>query len=134
MAAMSGAWLRKKVRHSWLGGPRRLTTYLATLDCAPCEPSSDWHACARAPRGGSCEVAPQAGAVGVDRYSVTGEFLRCRLCQSADGELCHRIDAKHGGAIVPRNGGRADDPGTTAPAGRTSILRSPPVMSLTFFA
>ena len=24
--------------------------------------------------------------------------------------------------------------GTTAPAGRTSILRSPPVMSLTFFA
>src|SRR5260370_27070564 len=35
MAAMSGAWLRKKVRHSWLGGPRRLTMYLATLDCAP---------------------------------------------------------------------------------------------------
>jgi hypothetical protein len=23
MAAMSGAWLRKKVRHPWLGGPRR---------------------------------------------------------------------------------------------------------------
>src|SRR6476620_2829739 len=35
MAAMSGAWLRKKVRHPWLGGPRRLTMYLATLDCAP---------------------------------------------------------------------------------------------------
>ena len=34
MAAMSGAWLRKKVRHAWLGGPRRLTMYLATLDCA----------------------------------------------------------------------------------------------------
>jgi len=34
MAAMSGAWLRKKVRHPWLGGPRRLTMYLATLDCA----------------------------------------------------------------------------------------------------
>jgi hypothetical protein len=32
MAAMSGAWLRKKVRHPWLGGPRRLTMYLATLD------------------------------------------------------------------------------------------------------
>src|SRR6266566_1520791 len=31
MAAMSGAWLRKKVRHPWLGGPRRLTMYLATL-------------------------------------------------------------------------------------------------------
>jgi hypothetical protein len=27
MAAMSGAWLRKKVRHPWLGGPRRLTTW-----------------------------------------------------------------------------------------------------------
>ena len=25
MAAMSGAWLRRKVRHPWLGGPRRLT-------------------------------------------------------------------------------------------------------------
>ena len=31
---MSGAWLRRKVRHPWLGGPRRLTMYLATLDCA----------------------------------------------------------------------------------------------------
>jgi len=30
MAAMSGAWLCKKVRHPWLGGPRRLTMYLAT--------------------------------------------------------------------------------------------------------
>jgi hypothetical protein len=34
MEAMSGAWLRKKVRHPWLGGPRPLTMYLATLDCA----------------------------------------------------------------------------------------------------
>jgi hypothetical protein len=34
MAAMSGAWLRRKVRHPWLGGPLRLTMYLATLDCA----------------------------------------------------------------------------------------------------
>jgi len=39
MAAMSGAWLRKKVRHPWLGGPRRLTMYLATLDCATSTPS-----------------------------------------------------------------------------------------------
>jgi len=38
MAAMSGAWLRKKVRHPWLGGPRRLTMYLATLDCATSNP------------------------------------------------------------------------------------------------
>src|SRR5437667_6938269 len=38
MAAMSGAWLRKKVRHPWLGGPRRLTMYLATLGCAISNP------------------------------------------------------------------------------------------------
>src|SRR5882757_4780402 len=31
MAAMSGAWLRKKVRHSWLGDPRRLTMYLTPV-------------------------------------------------------------------------------------------------------
>src|SRR3984957_12530105 len=35
MAAMSGAWLRKKVRHPWLGRARRLTMYLATLDFKP---------------------------------------------------------------------------------------------------
>ena len=35
MAAMSGAWLRRKVRQPWLGGPRRLTMYLATLDARP---------------------------------------------------------------------------------------------------
>jgi hypothetical protein len=39
MATMSGAWLRKKVRHPWLGGLRRLTMYLATLDCATSNPS-----------------------------------------------------------------------------------------------
>src|SRR5260370_35061396 len=39
MAAMSGAWLRKKVGHPWLGGPRRLTMYLAALDCATSNPS-----------------------------------------------------------------------------------------------
>jgi hypothetical protein len=27
------------VRHPWLGGPRRLTMYLATLDCATSNPS-----------------------------------------------------------------------------------------------
>jgi hypothetical protein len=32
MAAMSGAWLRRKVRHSWDGGPHRLTMYFATLE------------------------------------------------------------------------------------------------------
>ncbi|MCA6113193.1 hypothetical protein [Bradyrhizobium cenepequi] len=39
MAAISGAWLRKKVRHPWLGDPRRFTMYLATLDCATSNPS-----------------------------------------------------------------------------------------------
>src|ERR1700679_1004622 len=39
MAARSGAWFRKKVRHPWLGGPRRLAMYLATLDCAISNPS-----------------------------------------------------------------------------------------------
>jgi hypothetical protein len=31
---MPGAWLCKKVRHPWLGGARRSTMYLVTLDCA----------------------------------------------------------------------------------------------------
>jgi hypothetical protein len=32
MAAMSGEWLRRKVRHPWEGGQDRLTMYFATLD------------------------------------------------------------------------------------------------------
>ena len=32
IAAMSGAWLRRKVRHPGEGGPHRLTIYFATLD------------------------------------------------------------------------------------------------------
>jgi hypothetical protein len=32
MAAMSGAWLRRKVRHPLDGGRHRLTIYFATLD------------------------------------------------------------------------------------------------------
>jgi hypothetical protein len=39
MAVMSGAWLCKKARHPWLGGLRRFTKYLATLDCATSNPS-----------------------------------------------------------------------------------------------
>src|SRR5258706_14706050 len=31
MAAMSGAWLRRKVDQPWDGGPHRLTMYFATL-------------------------------------------------------------------------------------------------------
>ena len=32
MAAMSDAWLRRKVHQPWDGGPHRLTMYFATLD------------------------------------------------------------------------------------------------------
>jgi hypothetical protein len=32
LAAMSGAWLRRKVHHPWDGGPHRFTMYFATLD------------------------------------------------------------------------------------------------------
>ena len=32
LAAMSGAWLRRKVDQPWDGGPHRLTMYFATLD------------------------------------------------------------------------------------------------------
>jgi hypothetical protein len=39
MAAMSGAWLRKKVRDPWLGDALRLTMYFTTLDCAISNPS-----------------------------------------------------------------------------------------------
>ena len=38
MAATSGAWLRKKVRHPWLGGPRRLIMYLAMLELRDFKP------------------------------------------------------------------------------------------------
>src|SRR6516165_4146212 len=39
MAAMSGAWLRRKVRHPWDGGPHRLTMYFATLARETSKPS-----------------------------------------------------------------------------------------------
>ena len=35
---MSGARLCKKVRHPWLGGPRRLTMYLATPEMRDLKP------------------------------------------------------------------------------------------------
>jgi hypothetical protein len=34
MAAMSGEWLRRKVRHPWEGGQDRLNMYFATLELA----------------------------------------------------------------------------------------------------
>ena len=37
MAAMSGAWIRRKVRHPGEGRPLRLTIYFATLDKAELE-------------------------------------------------------------------------------------------------
>jgi hypothetical protein len=39
IAAISAAWLYRKVRNPWLGGPRRFTMYFATLDCATGKPS-----------------------------------------------------------------------------------------------
>src|SRR6266851_847654 len=39
MAAMSGAWLRRKADQPWDGGPHRLTMYFATLDCETSKPS-----------------------------------------------------------------------------------------------
>src|SRR5207248_241960 len=39
MAAMSGEWLCRKVRHPWEGGQDRLTMYFATLDSATSKPS-----------------------------------------------------------------------------------------------
>jgi hypothetical protein len=36
---LAGNPFGRKVRHPWLGGPRRLTMYLATLDCATSNPS-----------------------------------------------------------------------------------------------
>jgi hypothetical protein len=59
MAAISGAWFRRKVRHPWLGGPRRLTMYLATLDCATSNPSlssSPWMR--GAPQSGFSDAHP----------------------------------------------------------------------------
>jgi hypothetical protein len=70
IAAMSSPWLRKKVCHPWLGGPRRLIMYLATLDCATSNPSlssSPWM------RG-----APQSGFSTLIRWSI-----RAAPCRSA---------------------------------------------------
>ena len=39
MAAMSGAWFRRKVPHPWLGGLGRWIMYFATLDWATSNPS-----------------------------------------------------------------------------------------------
>src|SRR5258706_15304205 len=79
IAAMSGAWLHRKVRHSWLGGPRRLTMYLATLDWATSNPSlrsSPWI------RG-----APQSGfSMLIRRISAASHHGRYRsaICQGGD--------------------------------------------------
>ena len=78
MAAMSGAWLRRKVRHPWFGGPRRLTMYWATLDCATSNPSlssSPWM------RG-----APQSG------FSMLIRRINTRRFVSICGRLPGRRD------------------------------------------
>src|ERR1019366_3568539 len=72
IAAMSGAWLRRKVSHPRPGGPRRLTMYLATLGCATSNPSlrtSPWR------RG-----APHRG------FSM----LICRINARSPASICGR--------------------------------------------
>src|ERR1700694_2793511 len=72
MAEMSGAWFRRKVRHPWLGGPLRLTMYVATVDCATLNPSlrsSPWM------RG-----APQS------KFSI----LICRITVRSSKSICGR--------------------------------------------
>jgi len=89
MAAMSGAWLRRKVRHPWLGGPRRLTMYLATLDCATSNPSlssSPWM------RG-----APQSGfSTLIRRINTRSSVSICGRppCGDAGGQVVIRRQLK----------------------------------------
>jgi len=69
MAAMSGAWLRSKVRHSWLGGTHHLTMYLATVDWATSKPSLSSSPCMRG--------APQS------EFSLFIRLINARRCSHA---------------------------------------------------
>jgi hypothetical protein len=74
MAAMSGAWLCKKVRHPWLGGLGRLTMYFATLDCATSNPSlsnSPWMRGAPPMRIFDADPPDQYAQFGVDLRSAS---------------------------------------------------------------
>ena len=92
MAAMSGAWFRRKVRHSWLGGPRRLTMYLATVDCATLNPSlrsSPWmRGAPQSITQSFCPVREACSPVGVG-LSQSGNFL-----QLEGGAAHHRAVAE----------------------------------------
>jgi hypothetical protein len=91
MAAMSGAWLCKKVRHPWLGGARRLTMYLATLDCATSNPSLSSSPCAARPKAdfrrssaGSMRAAPCRSAVALPgRATSNASSCESRPCANA---------------------------------------------------
>ena len=69
-------WLCNKVRHPSLGGPRRLTMYLATLDCATSNPSLS-----------SCRSAPHP--VGATSNA-----------SSSKSRLCANARASRAGSIV----------------------------------
>src|ERR1700738_5344992 len=53
VAAISGVWLRKKVRHPWLGGSRRLNMYLGDARLRDLKPELEQFAVMRG--------APQSG-------------------------------------------------------------------------
>src|SRR3954447_16802118 len=85
-AAMSGAWLCKRVRNPWLGGPRRLTMYLATLDCATSNASlvNAW----RAPKRILHAHPPDHRAASF-RSAVASLWARLPTPVAAKAGLCH---------------------------------------------
>jgi hypothetical protein len=84
--------LRKKVRHPWLGGPRRLTMYLATLDCATSNPSlTVRRGCVARPKAGfRRSSAGQSAQLRVDPRSPS---QRARLPTPVCTENLIRVDA-----------------------------------------
>src|SRR6266481_2253486 len=103
MAAMSGAWLRKKVRHPWLGGPRRLTMYLATLDCAISNPSlssSPWMRGAAEQPHHSASLGDSIPASTQIRFSVHTASSGGRVLQARGQHEGRRVQGHDGPAVV----------------------------------
>jgi hypothetical protein len=111
MAAMSGAWFRRKVRHPWLGGPRRLTMYVATVDCATLNPSlrsSPWmRGAPQSITQSFCPVREACSPVGVG-LSQSGNFL-----QLEGGAARHRAAAETRQHDPSALIAEPSDPGTT---------------------
>src|SRR5260370_33494522 len=94
MAAMSGAWLRRKVDQPWDGGPHRLTMYFATLDCETSKPSlsSAAHPIAdfRRSSAGSARAVPHRSSVGLQESGIStastdGSRLDANVREARDG-------------------------------------------------